>query len=212
MYLPPHFEETDLSALHGLIRAHPLATLVVAGADGLNANHLPFLLRESGSDNGSLQAHMPRANPLSQALSGGVDALAIFHGPEGYITPSWYPTKQETGKVVPTWNYAVVHAHGRLELVDDADWVRAQIDGLTRQNEARFANPWQVSDAPAAYIERMVRGLVGLELVITDLQGKTKADQNQPAANQAGVVDGLKQLGDDNSLALAALTERQDAN
>jgi transcriptional regulator len=144
--------------------------------DGLNANHIPFLLQTAPAPYGCLQGHAPRANPLTSSLVEDVEVLAIFHGPEGYISPSWYPLKQETGKVVPTWNYRVVHAYGRLQVIDDPAWVRAQVEALTTMNEARFDNPWQVSDAPRDFTDKMIGALLGLEIVITRLLGKTKAN------------------------------------
>jgi len=212
MYLPKPFAETDLEARHGLIRARPLATVVTLSSEGINANHIPLLLREMPEPYGKLQGHVPRANPLTHDLIRGTESLAVFHGPDGYITPSWYATKKQHGKVVPTWNYSVVHAYGHLEIIDDPEWVRLQVEALTNENESRFSDPWKVSDAPRSYTDRMIRGLVGIEIVITRLLGKTKASQNQPDANRAGVIEGLKNLGDDNSDALAELTGSQDEN
>ena len=195
MYLPKHFAESEIGPIHELIRERPFATLVTQGSDGLHANHIPLLLQTEPSPYGRLQGHVPRANPLTSTLVPGVDALAIFHGPEGYISPSWYPVKQETGKVVPTWNYRVAHAYGRLEVIDDAVWVRSQVEALTDLNEARFEKPWQVADAPRDYTDRMIGALLGLEIVITRLLGKTKANQNHPERNRAGLVAGLRALG-----------------
>ena len=213
MYIPKHFEETSLEAKHKLIRSQPLATLITLSSDGINANHIPFVLYQSPEPYGKLQGHIPRANPLASDLIEGGETLAIFHGPDGYITPSWYATKHETGKVVPTWNYSVVHAYGQLEIIDDSDWVRMQVEAITNSNESRFSAPWKVSDAPISYTEKLIKGLVGIEIVITRLLGKTKASQNQPDANRAGVIKGLKSLGDSNSDALAELTnmENEDA-
>ena len=212
MYLPKHFEETSLQAKHKLIRTRPLATLITLSSDGINANHIPLLFSELPEPHGKLQGHVPRANPLVSDLIEGSEALAIFHGPNGYITPSWYATKQETGKVVPTWNYSVVHAHGQIEIIDDPEWVRMQVEALTNEHELQFSNPWKVSDAPGSFINRLVKGLVGIEIVITRLTGKTKASQNQPDANRAGVVDGLKSLEDSNADALAELTNLENEN
>lgn len=206
MYLPKHFEESSIDGIHALIRERPLATLVTLTADGLNANHIPFLLQSKPDPYGRLQGHVPRANPLTQTRLEEVEALAIFHGPEGYISPSWYPLKQETGKVVPTWNYRVVHAYGRLDVIDDAAWVRRQIEALTEMNESRFANPWAVDDAPRDYTEKLIGALIGIEIVITRLLGKTKANQNHPESNRAGLVAGLNGLDDPAAAELAALT------
>lgn len=188
MYKPSHFDQPDSQAMCDLIVAAPLATLVIASPAGLVANHIPFILDRSGHDAEKLLAHIPRANPLSTLLAQPQQCLAIFHGPEGYISPSWYATKKRHGKVVPTWNYAVVHAHGSARIVDDPAWVRRQLDALTQQNENRRASPWAVTDAPADFIEDLVQALVGIEVTVQRMEGKTKASQNQPAENQASVL------------------------
>jgi transcriptional regulator len=201
MYLPTHFQEDRLEVLHGLMRAHPLATLVTGGAlgfDHLYADHLPLsLITPPVRDElGVLRAHVARANPLwqkvAQSPAGVADVLAIFHGPEAYVTPSWYPSKVETGKVVPTWNYAVVHAHGQARVIDDPTWMRAQMHALTHQQEQARPAPWQMLDAPSEYIERMVSAVVGIEIVITRITGKFKLSQNQTEPNRAGVIQGLE--------------------
>ncbi len=205
MYIPKHFEETSLEAKHELVRTQPLATLITLSSDGINANHIPFVLSELPEPYGKLQGHIPRANPLASNLVEGIETLAVFHGPNGYITPSWYATKRETGKVVPTWNYSAVHAYGRLEIIDDYDWVRRQVEALTNDHESQFATPWKVSDAPPSFTDKLIKGLVGIEIVLSRLLGKTKASQNQPEANRAGVVEGLINQDDSNSDALAKL-------
>jgi transcriptional regulator len=205
MYCPAHFEETRSEVLHALMRARPLATLVTQGPDGLDANHIPLLLDTTTGEFGTLRGHVARANPLWQKVGAGDTALAIFHGPEGYVTPNWYPTKIETGKAVPTWNYAVVHAHGRLHVIDNATWLRAQVTALTAQEEAAFPHPWQVADAPADYVEKMLGAVVGIELAITRLVGKWKTSQNQPPQNRAGVVAGLRVRGTPDDLDMAGL-------
>lgn len=209
MHIPKHFEENNLDVIHRIIRSRPLATLVTLCSEGINANHIPLLFSELPAPHGKLQGHVPRSNPLVSDLAENVDALAIFHGPEAYITPSWYATKRETGKVVPTWNYSVVHAYGRLEVIDDAQWLRRQVEALTRENEAKFSNPWKVSDAPSDYTDKMIRGLVGIEIVLTRLLGKTKASQNQPEINRRGVIEGLGNMDDDNAIALASLMDSE---
>lgn len=203
MYLPAHFEESRPEALVGLIRERPLATLVVQG-ETPDANHIPLQFASQAGTAGVLRGHVARANPLWRQLGAGAPALAIFHGPEAYVTPNWYPTKQEHGKAVPTWNYAVVHVHGTLKAIDDAAWLRAQVEELTRQEEAAFPHPWAVADAPADYIEKMLAAVVGIELTIHRMTGKWKTCQNQPAANRAGVVAGLTAAGPENA-AMAAL-------
>jgi transcriptional regulator len=193
--------------MHALIRAFPLATLVTHSSTGLNANHIPLHLHEGPAPYGTLQGHVPRANPLMDEIAHGIDALAVFRGPDAYISPSWYATKEETGKVVPTWNYAVVHAYGVLRVIEDASWLRAHLDALTNHNETTFPQPWAVSDAPPDHIERMMAAIVGIELVVTGMFGKWKVSQNQPAQNKASVIAGLRASGRPGSEAMAALVE-----
>jgi transcriptional regulator len=194
MYTPKHFEEPRTEAIHELIRARPLSTLVTLTSAGLNANHIPLHLAATPAF-GTLRGHVARANRFWSDYAKDVEVLAIFHGPDSYITPSWYATKKETGKVVPTWNYAVVHAYGALRIIDDASWVRDQLEALTAHNEAGFAKPWAVSDAPHEYTEKLINNIVGFEIVITRLTGKWKVSQNQPEQNQAGVIEGLINSG-----------------
>lgn len=208
MYIPKHFDEPRTEVLHELMRARPLATLVTHGPDGLDANHIPLHLSPEPAPLGALRGHIARANPLHTLCDDGHQALAIFHGPDAYITPSWYPTKAETGKAVPTWNYAVVHAYGTLRVIDDSAWLRAHLETLTDQQEAAFPDPWHVADAPSEYTERLIEAIVGIELEITRLSGKWKASQNQPAQNRAGVVQGLRACGEAEALAMAELVER----
>jgi len=205
MYLPKHFEETRVEVLHGLVRAHPLGALVTLGADGLEANHIPFEIDPDPAPFGTLRGHVARANPVWRELSRGADALAIFQGAATYVSPSWYPTKQEGGKVVPTWNYAVVHAYGPLRAVDDPAWLRAFVERLTNRHESGRTAPWHVTDAPADYVDKMVTAIVGIELPVTRLLGKWKTSQNRPARDRAGVVAGLEQDGGDAARAMAAL-------
>ncbi len=207
MYIPKQFEEPRVEVMHELVRAYPLATLVIHSSSGLDANHIPLQLSMSPVPYGILRGHIARANPLFGEIAEGIESLAIFHGPDSYITPSWYATKKETGKVVPTWNYAVVHASGVLRVVDDALWLRAQLNALTDHNEAPFPEPWAVSDAPADHIERIMAAIVGVEMVITKLVGKWKVSQNQPTQNQIGVISGLKARGCPESEAMASLVE-----
>jgi len=205
MFLPKHFEETRVEVLHGLVRAHPLGALVTLGAGGLEANHIPFEIDSDPAPFGTLRGHVARANPVWRELSRGADALAIFQGPATYVSPSWYPTKQEGGKVVPTWNYAVVHAYGPLRAVDDPAWLRAFVERLTNRHESGRTAPWHVTDAPADYVDKMVTAIVGIELPVTRLLGKWKTSQNRPARDRAGVVAGLEQDGGDAARAMAAL-------
>ena len=205
MYLPKHFEETRVEVLHGLVRAHPLGALVTLGAGGLEANHIPFEIDSDPAPFGTLRGHVARANPVWRELSQSADALVIFQGPATYVSPSWYPTKQEGGKVVPTWNYAVVHAYGPLRAVDDPAWLRAFVERLTNRHESGRTAPWHVTDAPADYVDKMVTAIVGIELPVTRLLGKWKTSQNRPARDRAGVVAGLEQDGGDAARAMAAL-------
>ena len=210
MYVPKHFEETNVETLHALIRAHPLGALVTLGPDGLDANHVPFEVDPDPAPFGTLLAHLPRANPVWREAA-GADVLVLFQGAEIYISPSWYPTKQETAKVVPTWNYAVVHAHGRLRAIEDRDWLRTFVTRLTDRHEGGRPDPWKVTDAPADYVESMLRGIVGLEIPIARLVGKWKVSQNRPAHDQDGVVEGLSQHETPNASAMADLVRRARA-
>jgi transcriptional regulator len=205
MYIPPHFEQPDIEVMHELIRNRPLATLVTLGSDGINANHIPLHLSPAPEPFGVLLGHVARANPIWRDLESDVDTLAIFHGPDAYISPSWYATKQETGKVVPTWNYAVVHAYGSLSIVDDASWVRSQMETLTTHHEAAFPEPWALSDAPEDFTEKLIEAVIGIEMVITRLSGKWKVSQNQPPQNQRSVIQGLNASGQCEATAKAAL-------
>jgi transcriptional regulator len=208
MYIPAHFDEPRPDVLHELIRARPFATLVTLSSAGLEANHIPFLLFPDPAPFGTLRGHVARANSLWRDSSESVEVLAIFHGPDAYITPSWYATKAETGKVVPTWNYAVAHAYGRLRAVDDADWLRGLLAELTDRNEAALPEPWRMSDAPRDYTDKLVGAVVGIEIRITRLIGKWKVSQNQPPQNRAGAAAGLRRGGGDEALQMAALIER----
>ena len=210
MYRPNIFSEDRIAAMQALIRAHPFATLVTSGAEGPDANHLPMILQAGEGDDGDpslgvLRGHVARANPLWQAVDRRVDALAIFHGPHNYVTPSWYPSKAVHGKVVPTWNYAVVHARGRLTFYDDPERLRAHVAALTVQQEAGRAAPWSLSDAPADFVDAMVGGIVGFELAISRLEGKWKMSQNREPGDRAGVVEGLNAEGTEAARAVADL-------
>jgi len=215
MYLPGHFAETRVEVLGALMRSHPLATLVTLTARGLVANHIPLHLREPAADAapgtwGVLLGHVARANPLWHETLEGSEVLAVFQGPQHYISPGWYPSKQEHGKVVPTWNYCCVHAHGRLQAHDDRAWIRAQVGELTTHHESTQARPWAVEDAPEDYVQTMLGQIVGIEIAITRIEGKWKASQNHPAPNRAGVMAGLGALGDDSAAAMAALVRERE--
>ena len=203
MYIPTHFEETRSEPLHQLMRQHPLGTLVTLESGGLNANHIPFEFDDGPAPFGVLRAHVPRANPVWREASAAVDALVIFQGAQTYVTPSWYATKQETGRAVPTYNYMVVHAYGPLRVIDDAAWLRAHLERLTSHFESGRAHPWKVGDAPDEYIGKLLTALVGIEIPLTRLQGKWKVSQNQPQANRVGVERGLRESGSETALAMA---------
>ncbi len=190
MYRPPHFIEDRPEVLRALIRARPLATLVTAGADGLTANHIPFIIEDGGA-HGVLHAHLARANGQLQALRGGAEALVIFQGPQAYVSPSWYALKAETHRVVPTWNYVTVHAWGAPRVIDDPEWIRDQIGRLTRLQEAGKPEPWAVEDAPAEFIAAQIRGIAGLEIPIARIEGKWKVSQNRSQPDRDGVARGL---------------------
>jgi transcriptional regulator len=205
MYLPAHFSEPRLDVLHEAIRASGLATLVTAGPGGLDASHLPFLLDPTPGPLGRLIGHLARANPQWQEPAGSQEALAIFLGPDAYVTPSWYVTKRETGKVVPTWNYLAIHAHGRLVFIHDQHRLLEIVTRLTDRHEATRPSPWRVSDAPTDYVETMLKGIVGIELTITRLEGKWKASQNRSEPDRDGVAEGLEREG---MAGLASLVRR----
>jgi transcriptional regulator len=208
MYLPRHFEETDVGVLHQFIRAHPFGALVTTTTGGLDANHIPFVLESEPAPYGTLRGHIARANPLWRECAAATPALVLFQGENAFVSPSWYPSKQETGKVVPTWNYVVVHAHGPLRFIDDAAWVRAHVETLTNQHEHERAAPWRVTDAPPDFIERLVQGLVGLEIPIARLVGKWKVSQNRSDRDREGVADGLTAEGTASAATMADLVRR----
>jgi transcriptional regulator len=191
MYIPKHFNEPNIKVMHDFIRVNSLSTIVITTDHGLNANHIPLILVENDSF-GILQGHFARANPIWQESLSDVESIAIFHGSNAYISPSFYATKEENGKVVPTWNYAVVHAYGKLRMIDDAVWLRSQIEYLTAQQESGFPESWKLTDAPNDYIEKLITAVVGIEIVITKLEGKWKVSQNQPEQNKESVAVGLK--------------------
>lgn len=229
MYLPAHFEQPDLTIVEELVRQAPLATLVTLTAGAIEANHVPLLLDRSAlnavaastnavaaptdavsTPDGSgerwrLRGHVARANPLWRETDLAADVVAIFHGPGRYISPSWYASKAEHGKVVPTWNYVVAHLRGRMTVHDDPDWLLAFLPTLTAEHEGGRERPWQVSDAPADYIEQMAGAIVGFEIAVTRVTGKWKVGQNQPVRNRRSLRDGLRGAGDPDGLALAAL-------
>lgn len=195
MYQPTHFREDRLEVQHALVQDYPLGLLVTAGASGLMANPVPFTLEPSVSERGTLRAHLARANPQLQELAAVPECLVVFQGPQAYVTPSWYATKRETGKVVPTWNYAMVHAWGRPRLVGDAAWLQRQLHDLTQRQEGPRSAPWRVDDAPEPFIAAQLKGIVGLEIEIRRLEGKWKVSQNRPERDRRGVLAGFREEG-----------------
>jgi len=208
MYQPPHFREDRIEVQHDLIRAHPLGLLVSAGPGGLMADPVPFLLIRDASERGTLHCHVSRANPHWRKLGAVEECLAVFQGPQQYITPSWYETKRETGKVVPTWNYATVHAWGKPRVIEDTEWLRRNVEGLTRSHEGARRAPWAVDDAPPEFVAAQLRGIVGIEIPIARIEGKWKVSQNRPEADRAGVVAGLRQQGAPSETMAALVAER----
>lgn len=195
MYLPKHFEVSDPSVLRDFMREHPFATVVVADASGLSADHIPLQVTGDDDSGWKLAGHVARANPLWKKAEAGIDCLVIFHGPQHYISPNWYATKKEHGKVVPTWNYEVVHVQGRLRAVDDVAWLLKFLQRLTETHEADQPMPWQVEDVPRDYLQRMLEAVVGIAIEIVALTGKAKMSQNQPKTNQESLIAALRQTG-----------------
>ena len=208
MYQPPHFREDRRDVQHALIKTHSLGLLITAGPKGLQANFIPFLIDPQASDNGTLRAHLARANPQLRELAAVEECLVVFQGPQAYVSPSLYPTKQETGKVVPTWNYITVQAWGRPRVVDDAAWICGQIDDLTRHKEADRAAPWAVTDAPETFLAMQIKAIVGLEIPVARIEGKWKVSQNRVAADAAGVAAGLRGEGEEADAVATEVAER----
>jgi len=209
MYQPPAFREDRIEVQHALIRKHPLGLLITAGPAGLLANLFPFLIDTDGTEKGTLRLHMARANPQWRELEAAGECLVVFQGPQDYVTPSWYATKRETGKVVPTWNYATVHAWGKPRVMNDDAWLRKQIEDLTASREAQRPTPWLVDDAPADFVAMQMRAIVGIEIPISKIEGKWKMSQNRPEADRAGVIAGFREAGGE---AIAALVAERDRN
>jgi len=207
MYLPSHFAESRTEVLHRLISDYGFGTLVTLSAGALEANHIPFEIDPEPAPYGTLRAHVARSNPVWREFAKDLDALVVFQGAQAYISPNWYPSKKESGQVVPTYNYMVVHASGPLKIVEDASWLRALVGRLTDRYEAAQAAPWKVTDAPDAYIEKMLAAIVGIEIPIGKLVGKWKASQNRPALDRTGVVAGLQQQRGENAIAMAAAVQ-----
>lgn len=203
MYVPVAFREERDDVLYSLMEAHPLATLVAPTRAGFSIDHLPLLIDRSGV----LRGHVARGNRLWQDARGDADAVAVFQGPEGYNSPAWYPSKSVTGAVVPTWNYVVVHARGRLRFIDDRAWLLEHVTALSARHEARRPTPWHVSDAPAEYVDRLLLGIVGFEMSVAALEGKWKVSQNRAEADRHGAAAGLRTEGDGEAAMLASLMD-----
>ncbi|WP_322104458.1 FMN-binding negative transcriptional regulator [Paraburkholderia sp. J41] len=196
MYVPAHFDEPRKEVLHAQIAQHPFGTLVTHGESGLDANHIPFELAADEGEHGVLRAHVARANPVWQEVANGDDVLVIFRAGDAYISPNWYPSKHEAHKQVPTWNYIVVHAHGRIAIRDDERYVRGVVGRLTRTHEAALPQPWKMGDAPQEYLDAMLKAIVGIEIEITRLVGKSKLGQNKEARDIRGAGEALVARGE----------------
>ena len=205
MYLPEMFQEDRTEVLHGLIRTHPLATLVTQQDGVLTADHVPLLLDTHADRPDRLRGHLAAANPLCRVAASELEALVIFQGPQSYVTPSWYASKQEHGKVVPTWNYAVVHVEGTLSFHRDPSWLHVQVTDLTEHQEAPREAPWAVDDAPEDFVQRQLRAIVGIEITIGRITGKWKVSQNRSPADRDGVAHGLAATPTPGSAAMARL-------
>jgi transcriptional regulator len=208
MFQPDHFRVDDVPEMHALMRARPFAALISSGSAGLYATHLPTVLKEEGPW-GTIECHLARANPHWKDLAAGGEALMIFQGAEGYITPNWYPTKAQTGKAVPTWNYAMVHAYGQPKVMKEKDWLLRHVTELSAQQERSEPQPWAVSDAPESYIDVMLRGIVGFRFEITRLEGKWKMSQNREMQDRLGVVEGLKARASGDDFEIAETVSRK---
>ena len=192
MYIPASFREDNLTRLHDLIQAHPLGLLVTHGESGIEASPIPFLLYQDEGEYGVLRAHMARANSHWQAVDGLAQCLVVFQGAEGYVTPSWYPSKAATHKVVPTWNYAMVQVRGTPAVIEDAAWLCRQLDDLTTLHEQSRLQPWSVRDAPPDYIANQMKAIIGIEIPISQIEGKWKMSQNKDDADREGVITGMR--------------------
>ena len=205
-YNPDKHRVAESPELYDFVRAHPLATLVSTGPKGISVSHLPMLIEDSRDGTPAmLRGHVARANNHWQDIGEGIEALAIFHGPQAYVTPQWYPSKLKHGKAVPTWNYAVVHVHGRIRTISDPVWLHQHVSELSAQHEKAFAHQWLVTDAPEDFIAKMLQAIVGLEMTVTKIEGKWKLNQNRDEHDRTGVMVGLSARDDANSQAVSEL-------
>jgi transcriptional regulator len=195
MYLPTQFEVTDVAIMQQLIRDYPLASVITRYAEEINANHIPLMMLPEPLPFGCLQGHVARSNPLLREVQNNPEVLVIFQGTQSYISPAWYPSKQDNHQVVPTWNYTAVHAYGSVHLIEDAQWLKNHLAAMIAQHESIFPEPWKLTDAPADYLEKMLKAIVGIEIHITRLQGKWKVSQNRMPKDQQGVIEGLQAYG-----------------
>jgi len=207
MYTPKPFEESGLDRLHQLVRDYPLGTWVSSGPAELNVDHVPFILDTSKPPNGALLGHVARANPIWQIPAQQTHHVVIFRGPQSYITPNWYPSKREHGKAVPTWNYTVVAAHGQPKFIEDRDWLIGHLRELSDFNEQSQPSPWSYDDPPEEFIERLLKGVVGVEIPIAKIEGKFKANQTSSEPDKIGVIAGLHQRQGDEETAMAKVIE-----
>ncbi len=206
MYVPEHFKEDDKDKLHQYIRDYSFGLLIISDDEGIEANHLPFhLVTKADNSAGILQCHLARSNPVWRRLQDGAAVLAVFTGPDAYISPSWYATKAETGQVVPTWNYLAVHVQGQPQIIQDPTWLKQHLHQLIDQHESGRVEPWSMDDAPPDYTDRLMQAIVGIEITITSLTGKLKASQNQPERNRVGVKAGLEASQDTQAIAMSKL-------
>jgi transcriptional regulator len=205
MYVSPLHQLTDREAIFALMASHPLGAWVCHGQDGLIANHVPFLLDRSRGPLGTLIGHVARANTVWRELCPATPSVVMFQGPQGYITPGWYPSKVEHGKVVPTWNYVVAHVHGIARAIDDRDWLLDLLERLTGVHEASQSMPWRVSDAPSSFIDKMLSAIVGIEIPVDRLEGKLKASQDEAMQDRLGTVHGLREETSDEARSMADL-------
>lgn len=208
MYIPNSFKENSIESLQNLVKEHPLGMLLTSSACGISASPVPFLLYQDEGEFGVLRAHMAKANPHWKLLLEGVECLVVFQGPQGYVTPTWYPTKTDSHKVVPTWNYAVVQAWGNASVIEDVAWIHRQIDDLTNYHERSRPTPWSLTDAPHDYISNQQKAVIGIEIPIARLEGKFKMSQNRPDEDRKGVVTGTSNPDDPHfNLGMSALVK-----
>ena len=210
MYAASAFRQDNVSELHAMMQAIGFATIAANGPDGLIAAHIPLILNENDNRTVTLRGHVSRANPFWRVVGAGMEVLAVFVGPNHYVSPGWYPSKRDHGRVVPTWNYVAVHAAARATAIDDSSWLHAHVAALSKRHETAMPAPWAVTDAPEDYIAKMIQGIVGLELAISKLEGIKKLSQNRSEDDRAGVITGLETQDDANAASIASLMRPRD--